>query len=98
MEREAEERISSAKRGTEKGQGRWSRTVRDGTCVQQDSRDLKEEHLFRWNWGSPHTAGVQFIFADGSVWQVLYATPPNVVDGLLSPSGGEVVNDSFFTE
>ncbi|HZV04526.1 MAG TPA: DUF1559 domain-containing protein [Gemmataceae bacterium] len=73
-------------------------TVRSGNQVQQDSRSLEEERLFRWNWGSPHPAGGRFVFADGSVRQVLYATPPNILAALLTPSGGETVSDTFFAE
>ena len=43
-------------------------------------------------------AGAQFVFADGSVRQVLYAAPPNVVAALLTPSGGEVVNGDFLPD
>jgi prepilin-type processing-associated H-X9-DG protein len=70
-------------------------TVRGGTRVQQDSRGLVEGRGFKRNWGSPHVDGAQFVFADGSVRPVLYATPETVVAALLTPSGGEVVNDGF---
>lgn len=73
-------------------------TVRDGSIVQQDSRGLVNGRLFRHHWGSPHSGGAQFVFADGSVRQILYATPPNVVAALLTPSGGEVVNGDFFAQ
>jgi prepilin-type processing-associated H-X9-DG protein len=73
-------------------------TVRSGSRVQQDSRGLVEGRQFRWNWGSPHTAGAQFVFADGSVRQIPYATSQNVVAALLTPSGGEAVNDDIFAQ
>lgn len=73
-------------------------TVRSGSRVQQDSRGLATGRQFRFNWGSPHMAGAQFVFADGSVRQVLYATSANVVAALLTPSGGEVISDSSFAE
>lgn len=73
-------------------------TVRSGTRIQQDSSGLAKGRQFRWNWGSPHTAGAQFIFADGSVRPVLYTAPENIVAALLTPSGGEVVNSSFIAE
>jgi type II secretory pathway pseudopilin PulG len=73
-------------------------TVRDGTRILQDSRALEEGCQYRRNWGSAHIAGAQFVFADGSVHQVFYATPQNVVAALLTPAGGEVVNDDFFAE
>ena len=71
-------------------------TVRSGTLILHDARALEDGLQFRWNWGSPHTAGAQFVFADGSVHSVLYAAPQSVVAALLTPSGGEVVNAAFF--
>jgi prepilin-type N-terminal cleavage/methylation domain-containing protein/prepilin-type processing-associated H-X9-DG protein len=73
-------------------------TVRSGTRILRDSSALENGLQFRWNWGSPHTAGAQFVFADGSVHQVLYATPQPVVAALLTPSGGEVVSEEYFVE
>jgi type II secretory pathway pseudopilin PulG len=73
-------------------------TVRSGTRILQDSHALEEGLQFRWNWGSPHTVGAQFIFADGSVRQVAYATPQSIIAALLTPSGGEVVSADFFAE
>lgn len=73
-------------------------TVRSGSRVQQDSRRLAEGRRFRWNWGSPHTAGAQFVFADGSVRQIFFTTPGNVVATLLTPSGGEVVSNAIVAE
>jgi prepilin-type N-terminal cleavage/methylation domain-containing protein/prepilin-type processing-associated H-X9-DG protein len=48
---------------------------------------------FRNNFGSAHPAGAQFLFADGSVRLVLYDIPTSTVWALLTPAGGEVVND-----
>ncbi len=73
-------------------------TIRSGSRVQQDSRELEKGRQFRFNWGAPHTAGAQFVFADGSVRQLSYATSQNVVAALLTPSGGEVASDNFFAE
>lgn len=73
-------------------------TVRSGNVIQQDSRGLAKGRRFRWNWGSPHSGGAQFVFADGSVRLVLYATPPNIVAALLTPSGGESLSDDFFAQ
>lgn len=73
-------------------------TVRDGTRVLLDSRSLEDGFQFRHNWGSPHPAGAQFAFADGSVRQVFNATPQNVVAALLTPAGGDVAADNFFAE
>jgi len=47
----------------------------------------------RDNWGSPHPAGPQFVFADGSVHLIPYATAPGVVAALMTPAGGETVPD-----
>jgi len=71
-------------------------TARKGTRVVQDSRGLEDGAQFRENWGSPHTGGAQFVFADGSVRPVLYATPQTIVAALLTPAGGEVVSDDLF--
>jgi prepilin-type N-terminal cleavage/methylation domain-containing protein/prepilin-type processing-associated H-X9-DG protein len=47
----------------------------------------------RDNWGSPHSSGPQFVFADGSVHSIPYATSPTIVKALMTPAGGEVVPD-----
>ncbi len=48
---------------------------------------------FRHNFGSAHRAGAQFLFADGSVRLLRYGLPTSKVWALLTPNGGEVVND-----
>ncbi len=48
---------------------------------------------FKGNWGSAHLAGAQFVFADGSVHQISYSTPVDVVYGAMTPSGGEITPD-----
>lgn len=73
-------------------------TVRSGSIVQHDSRGLRDDLGFRYNWGSPHSSGAQFVFADGSVRLISYATPPDVVKALLTPSGGEAVNEDLFVD
>jgi prepilin-type N-terminal cleavage/methylation domain-containing protein/prepilin-type processing-associated H-X9-DG protein len=45
------------------------------------------------NWGAAHTAGAQFLFADGSVHLLAYGTAPQVVSALMTPAGGEVMPD-----
>ncbi len=50
-------------------------------------------HKFAYNWGSPHPAGVHFLFADGSVRPVAFDTSQDVIKALLTPRGGEVVSD-----
>jgi prepilin-type N-terminal cleavage/methylation domain-containing protein len=42
------------------------------------------------NWGSPHQAGPQFVFFDGSVRTVSFHTSATDFAKLLTPSGGEV--------
>jgi hypothetical protein len=43
------------------------------------------------NWGSPHSAGPQFAFGDGSVRTVAYTTEQLVVRRMIRPADGEVV-------
>jgi prepilin-type processing-associated H-X9-DG protein len=64
-------------------------TARHGSLVLRDARGID----FRDNWGSAHPGGAQFVFGDGSVLPILYATPADIVHALLTPSGGEVVED-----
>jgi prepilin-type N-terminal cleavage/methylation domain-containing protein len=47
---------------------------------------------YKDNWGSPHTEGVLFLFGDGGVRRVGFATEPNIVAALLTPDGGELVS------
>jgi prepilin-type N-terminal cleavage/methylation domain-containing protein/prepilin-type processing-associated H-X9-DG protein len=49
---------------------------------------------FRNNFGSAHGAGAQFLFADGSVRLLRFGTATSTVWALLTPRGGEVVNES----
>jgi prepilin-type N-terminal cleavage/methylation domain-containing protein len=64
-------------------------TQRSGSLLLPDARG----NFFANNWGSAHSAGPQFAFADGSVHIVPYATSSNVAKALLTPDGGEVVPD-----
>lgn len=64
-------------------------TARWGNQVMPDRRGL----AFRENWGSAHSSGAQFVFGDGAVHLLPYGTSPAVVSALLSPAGGEVVQD-----
>ena len=61
----------------------------DGTTIVQDSP--KMGFLYRYNWGSAHTAGAQFLFADGMVRPLAYGTPNGRVRALLTPQGRETV-------
>jgi hypothetical protein len=66
-------------------------TARTGTKVLHDAPGV----FFPCNWGSPHTAGAQFVLADGSVRLLPFETPRLIVAALLTPSGGETVPDPF---
>jgi len=43
------------------------------------------------NWGSPSPGGPQFLFGDGSVRMVKYATPSPMVRLMIRPADGQVV-------
>ncbi len=64
-------------------------TQRSGTAIVRDSQDMG--FAFRWNWGSAHSGGANFLLADGSVRLIRYETPKATVAALLTPRGGEVV-------
>jgi prepilin-type N-terminal cleavage/methylation domain-containing protein len=55
-------------------------------------RDALTGLAFRQNWGAAHTAGAQFVFADGSVHQITFGTDPKLVRALRTPNGGEIVS------
>jgi prepilin-type processing-associated H-X9-DG protein len=48
---------------------------------------------FPKNGGSAHDSGAQFLFADGSVHLLAYATASPIVLTLMTPSGGEPTPD-----
>jgi prepilin-type processing-associated H-X9-DG protein len=62
-------------------------TARKGILVVRDAPGNK----YKTNWGSPHTAGAQFVFADGSVRLLGYEVSWMTMSALLTPDGGEVV-------
>lgn len=62
-------------------------TVRDGTAILRDAFGV----VFPYNWGSPHPAGGQFLFADGGVRLLSYGTASSVMKALLTPSGDDLV-------
>jgi prepilin-type N-terminal cleavage/methylation domain-containing protein/prepilin-type processing-associated H-X9-DG protein len=66
-------------------------TQRWGTEVARDRSDMG--FAFRYNWGSAHPAGANFLFADSSVRLIRYQTPATTIAAILSPNGGEVVSD-----
>ena len=63
-------------------------TGRDAPGLNPDGPGIN----YKDNWGSPHAAGVQFLFGDGSVRLLAFGTDPTLVAALLTPDGGEVVN------
>jgi prepilin-type N-terminal cleavage/methylation domain-containing protein/prepilin-type processing-associated H-X9-DG protein len=70
--------------GTQRG---FAAVSGDGLAVVRDSPSMGL--TFRYNWGAPHPAGAQFLFADGSVHMLRYGMPAEVVKSLLTPNGGE---------
>ena len=60
---------------------------RRGTKIVQDSPTA----IFQDNWGSPHSSGATFLFADGSVRTLKYSTTESTFLAVLTPAGGEVV-------
>jgi prepilin-type N-terminal cleavage/methylation domain-containing protein len=64
-------------------------TERSGSLLLHDAPGAK----FPYNWGAAHSAGVQFLFGDGSVHLLPYDTSSDVVAALLTPSGGEIIPD-----
>ncbi|WP_020470194.1 DUF1559 family PulG-like putative transporter [Zavarzinella formosa] len=61
---------------------------RGGLALYQDAPGIP----YKDSWGSKHVGGVPFAFGDGSVRILNYQTPWDVLLGLLTPSGGEVVS------
>jgi len=70
-------------------------TSRSGTVVVSDAVGGETGQVSS-DWGSAHIAGAQFVFADGSVRTVPYATNRSVVRALLTPDGKEVVSAHDF--
>jgi prepilin-type N-terminal cleavage/methylation domain-containing protein/prepilin-type processing-associated H-X9-DG protein len=66
-------------------------TQRKGTAILHDSVNMGVN--FKNNWGAAHPSGAQFLFADGSVRLLAYETSLDTVAALLTPNGGEVVQD-----
>lgn len=64
-------------------------TSRGNFLVLQDGAGIN----YKGNWGSPHTGGAQFLFADGSVHLLAYGTPWPTMLALSTPDGGEVTPD-----
>jgi prepilin-type N-terminal cleavage/methylation domain-containing protein/prepilin-type processing-associated H-X9-DG protein len=75
--------------GTQRGFGNSMRG--DGVTVVRDSVNM--EFAYRYNWGSPHPVGANFLFGDGSVRGIPHGTPPPRVLAMLTPAGGEALSD-----
>jgi prepilin-type processing-associated H-X9-DG protein len=67
-------------------------TARGGAVLNADAPGVHGDN----NWGSVHAAGVQFLFADGSVRGLRAGTPGGVLLRLLTPRGGEFVDLSAY--
>jgi len=65
-------------------------TARGGTGLLRDGPDIK--YHYKENWGSPHTAGVQFLFGDGAVRLIKRDIDPATFTALMTPDGGEGVS------
>ncbi len=74
--------------GTQRGKGP---IAGDGTQVLRDSPDMGL--AYRYNWGSRHPSGAEFVFLDGSVRTVPYGINPTLLKALMTPDGGEPVAD-----
>ena len=64
-------------------------TSRDGLLILKDVPGIS----YKGNWGSPHAAGAQFVFADGSVRLLRFGLPWQQVLALSTPNGGELTSD-----
>ena len=73
--------------GTQRGFGNVKNG--EGATIVRDASNMN--FSYRYNWGSPHPSGAQFLFADGRVRQIAFGTPPDTVHALLTPDGGETV-------
>jgi prepilin-type N-terminal cleavage/methylation domain-containing protein len=67
-------------------------TSRGGFGLLQDSSGPWSENPYKDNWGSPHTAGVAFLFGDGAVRTVVRGIGQADFSALLTPDGGEEVS------
>jgi prepilin-type N-terminal cleavage/methylation domain-containing protein/prepilin-type processing-associated H-X9-DG protein len=65
-------------------------TSRDGPGMM---RDAAGNPVADSGWGSAHPGGAQFVFADGSVHLISFAIPASSMHALLTPNGGEVVQN-----
>lgn len=64
-------------------------TSRTGVLIIRDALGIR----FKQNWGATHLSGANFLFADGSVRLLQHNAPSLMVSKLLTPDGGEVINE-----
>jgi prepilin-type N-terminal cleavage/methylation domain-containing protein/prepilin-type processing-associated H-X9-DG protein len=67
-------------------------TSRGGLGLLLDFAGPWVENPYKENWGSPHPAGVTFLFADGSVRTLARNLEQTTFEALLTPDGEETVN------
>jgi type II secretory pathway pseudopilin PulG len=72
--------------------GGSSGTSRSGPVVNRDVPGV----VFEYNWGTPHTDVCEFVFADGSVHAIQTTIAVSVMQALLTPQGGEIINADDF--
>ncbi len=63
---------------------------RGGFGLLLDGPDI--QYHYKENWGSPHPAGVLFLFGDGAVRVLARTTDQATFSALLTPDGGEEVS------
>jgi prepilin-type N-terminal cleavage/methylation domain-containing protein/prepilin-type processing-associated H-X9-DG protein len=68
--------------------GGSSGTTRSGDRINQDLPGV----TFEYNWGTPHAGVCHFLFADGSVRPVSTGIATSIIQAVLTPQGGEIVN------
>jgi prepilin-type processing-associated H-X9-DG protein len=66
-------------------------TSRGGLALLKDSHGNWQDDPYKNNWGSPHTHGVQFLFADGAVRTFSRGINQDVFAALLTPDGNDPV-------
>jgi len=69
--------------------GGWEAWFINTFRVERDARDLDTFNRF----GSPYSGGGLFVMADGSVRTINFTTTPRIVANLITPIGGETINE-----
>jgi type II secretory pathway pseudopilin PulG len=65
-------------------------TSRGGSALLHDNPGDWQENPYKENWGSPHTAGVLFLFGDGAVHLIPRLIDADPFVSLLTPDAGDV--------